>query len=193
MIERIFELGAVVISIIGSIIIIKSNVKKYIILYIASSTAGALLCLLFVAMGFYSFPVKLIPLSPIPMIEMFTTIPFYVLFGVRYSPQKWPWKIPFYWALVHIAMVLEVFVLYHPVKIINYEAKWDAWDSYTWWWIFLLVFEFIGGRIIPAQSRKPISSKSFRYGRWGWIIFHFIVIVTIFLAGYYTGWTAGNR
>ncbi|WP_239454171.1 CBO0543 family protein [Bacillus suaedaesalsae] len=88
MIERIFELGAVVISIIGSIIIIKSNVKKYIILYIASSMAGALLCLLFVAMGFYSFPVKLVPLSPIPIIEMFTTIPFYVLVGVRYSPQK---------------------------------------------------------------------------------------------------------
>ena len=70
----------------------------------------------------------------------------------------------------------------------DYKENWDAWDSYTWWWIYLLLFEWIGGKIVPPPSRKPIQSKPFRYGRWGWVVFHFIVITTIFLAGVYTGW-----
>jgi hypothetical protein len=92
--------------------------------------------------------------------------------------------------MVHIAMLLEVLVLYHPVKVIDYKGNWDVWDSYTWWWIYLLLFEWIGGKIVPPDSRTPIQSKSFRYGRWAWIIFHFIVIVTIFFAGFYAGWVA---
>jgi hypothetical protein len=187
-VEKIVEIAIVLISLVGIYFILKKNFKRYGLLLVVSSAVGTILCLLFVLMGFYSFPVKLVPLAPIPVIEMFTVVPLYVLLGVRYSPIKWGWKIPFYWGMVHIAMLLEILVLYHPVKIIHYNAKWDAWDSYTWWWIYLLIFEWIGGKIVPSHSRNPIQSKSFRYGRWAWIVFHFIVIVTIFLAGFYTGW-----
>ncbi|GLH65419.1 CBO0543 family protein [Parageobacillus sp. G301] len=185
---QMMEITAVILSLIGSFFILRNNFKRYGLLYFISGLTGAFLCFVFVSIGFYSFPARLIPMSPIPIIEMFTVIPFYVLFGVRYSPSKWGWKIPFYWGMVHIAMLLEIFVLFPPVKIMDYKENWDAWDSYTWWWIYLLLFEWIGGKIVPTHSRKPIQSKSFRYGRWGWVVFHFIVITTIFLAGVYTGW-----
>ncbi|WP_350330897.1 CBO0543 family protein [Geobacillus stearothermophilus] len=84
--------------------------------YFISGLTGAFLCFVFVSIGFYSFPARLIPMSPIPIIEMFTVIPFYVLFGVRYSPSKWGWKIPFYWGMVHIAMLLEIFVLFPQLR-----------------------------------------------------------------------------
>ena len=184
----VLEIIAVIISVIGSIFILRFNFRRYGLVYLITCVGGAILCSLFVYMGFYSFPVKIIPISPIPLVEMFTTIPFYVLLGIRYSPVKWIWKIPFYWGLVHIAMFLEVLVLFEPINIIEYKPEWDVWDSYTWWWIYLLLAEWIGGKIVPDQSRKPINSELFRYGRWGWIIFHFIVITTIFLAGFYAGW-----
>lgn len=187
-VTQIIEITAAILSVIGSAFILRHNFRRYGLVYLISSLTGAFFCFLFVSMGFYSFPVKIIPMSSIPIIEMFTVIPFYVLLGIRYSPVKWGWKIPFYWGMVHIAMLLEILVLFEPVKILNYEEKWDVWDSYTWWWIYLLLLEWIGGKIVPAHSRKPIQTKSFRYGRWAWIVFHFIVIVTIFLAGVYAGW-----
>ncbi len=186
---QLVEITAVIVSIIGSILIVKKDWKKYGLLYLTSSVVGSILCFLFVSIGFYYFPVKLFPFIPVPIIEMVTVVPFYVVLGVRYSPFHWGWKIPFYWVMVHIAMALEVLALYDPVRIIRYKPPWDLWDSYTWWWIYLLLFEWMGGKMIPSSSRKPIQSKSFRYGRWVWLFLHFILIVTIFLAGFYTGWT----
>lgn len=185
---EIVAIVAVISGVIGSFFILKHDFKRYGLLYLISSLIGSFLCFLFVYLGFYSFPVKLLPISPIPLLEMFTVVPFYVILGVRYSPIKWVWKIPFYWGMVHIAMLLEILVLFEPAKVIDYEVGWDVWDSYTWWWGYLLFFEWIGGKIVPGHSRKPIDSELFRYGRWGWIIFHFIVITTIFLAGFYAGW-----
>jgi uncharacterized membrane protein len=72
-------------------------------------------------------------------------------------------------------------------KIIKYDAYWDTWDSYTWWWIFLLVFESIGGLIVSKEYRKPFSEETFKYGKLGWYIVHFILITTVFLAGFYLG------
>jgi uncharacterized membrane protein YhaH (DUF805 family) len=61
--------------------------------------------------------------------------------------------------------------------------------SYTWWWIFLLVFEWVGGIIVPAESRKPLDQELLRYGKIGWFILHFLLISTIFIAGVYAGST----
>lgn len=123
-----------------------------------------------------------------PFEAILTVFPFIVLYGVRYSPEPWAWKIPFYWAIVHVGMLFETAVLL-KTRLIRYEFKWDFWDSYTWWWIFLLVFEWVGGLIIPSHLRKPINTQEFTYGKKWWAVFHFIVIVTIFLGGYYLGRT----
>lgn len=60
-------------------------------------------------------------------------------------------------------------------------------ESYTWWWIFLLVFEVIGGLLVSADNRKPIDEEALRYGKAGWFLIHFIFIITIFLGGFYMG------
>ncbi|WP_276326127.1 hypothetical protein [Pseudobacteroides cellulosolvens] len=37
------------------------------------------------------------------------------------------------------------------------------------------------------ENRKPINEGLLRYGKAGWFILHFILISTIFLAGFYVG------
>ena len=73
----------------------------------------------------------------------------------------------------------------HSTQLIKYNSPWDTWDSYTWWWIYLLVFEWVGGLIISQELRKPIDQELLKYGKLGWFILHFILISTIFLAGVY--------
>jgi hypothetical protein len=122
----------------------------------------------------------------IPTYVMLTFIPFTVVAGVRYSPKRWGWKIPYYWVIVHLALISELLMLYYT-RIISFLHGWDLWDSYTLWWIFYLLFEWIGGKMVPASKRKPLHTAQLRFGRWGWIIVHFILISTIFVFGMYTG------
>ena len=72
-------------------------------------------------------------------------------------------------------------------NIIKYEPSWDLWDSYSAWWIFLLLFEWIGGKVIPASARAPISEEAFAFGGWAWFLFHGIVLLTTFGAGVLVG------
>ncbi|AGT32069.2 hypothetical protein M493_08980 [Geobacillus genomosp. 3] len=190
---RVVEMIAVAVSAAGSIWIMRHDKKRYGVLYALSAAVGILLCLAFVFAGFYTFPVKLIPHPPIPLIEMLTVVPFFTLLGVRYSPKEWAWKLPFYFAGVQVIMTLELVALLSPLRLIEYNEQWDAWDSYTAWWLYLLLFEWIGGNIVPADARAPLAASSFRYGRWGWIIVHAVAMATVFLAGVYTGWSISSR
>ena len=74
------------------------------------------------------------------------------MFGVRYSPEKWGWKIPFYWGIVHLGVLGEVIL--KGTSIFRFEPEWDLWDSYTLWWIYYLLFELIGGKVIPKPPKK---------------------------------------
>jgi hypothetical protein len=121
-----------------------------------------------------------------PVTIVTLSFPILVLLGVRYSPEKWGWKIPFYWTIIHIGMFAEIAAL-NQTRLIEYNYKWDSWDSYTWWWIYFLIFEWIGSTIIPSNLRKPINFRYLQFGRIGWMIIHFVLIITIFLAGYYLG------
>ncbi len=121
-----------------------------------------------------------------PFDVVLTMFPFIVLVGVNYAPKPFLWKIPFYWVLVHIGMLFETLALQYT-NLIEYNVKWDFWDSYTWWWLFLIGFEWISTFIIPDSLRNPIDYNSIRYNRIGWFIIHFILIVTIFLGGVYLG------
>jgi len=186
-IESFMTLSGTIITGIGSIIILKKNWKQYGILYLASTITGHILCLIFLKMHFYSYPYHLFPkLYQMPFTLLFTMFPFYVLLGVRYSPISWKFKIPFYWVIVHIGVFGEV-LAENFTEVIKYNKFWDTWDSYTWWWIFLLFFELLGSQIVSQDFRKPISEGHFKYSKLGWYLVHFILVVTIFFAGYYLG------
>lgn len=177
---------ALILGICGTIFVLRFDWKRYGILFLLSGAVAIGLCYIFVKLQFYSFPEIPLHNLSLPYFEMMVTFPAGVLFGVRYSPQKWVWKIPFYWGIVHIGVLLELLIK-EGTPIFRFGMAWDVWDSYTWWWIYFLLFEWIGGKIVPDHLRKPIDGEQFRYGRWGWIVFHAIVISTIFLAGYYLG------
>ncbi|WP_462409841.1 CBO0543 family protein [Neobacillus sp. Marseille-QA0830] len=177
-----------IIGIIGCLYFIRFNWKRYGLIFIISVVSVNLLCYLFTYVGFYSFPYNALhDHLLIPYGVTSTVFPFLTLVGVRYSPEKWVWKIPFYWAIVHLGVLGEV-ILKHSA-IFRFEPEWDLWDSYTLWWIYFLLFELLGGKIVPNESRKPLCSDLFRYGNGAWVIFHLIVITTIFLAGVYVGVT----
>lgn len=184
-IETYVSIVTLVLSVICSIVIIKIDWKKYGFLYLLSAIVGVILCYIFIYLGLYTFPYRLFPsISKIPFTAILTIFPLCVLLGVRYSPKSWSWKIPFYWTMVHIGMFSEAWAE-HSTQLIKYNSPWDTWDSYTWWWIYLLVFEWVGGLIVSQESRKPIDQELLRYGKLGWFIVHFILICTIFLAGVY--------
>ena len=186
-VETYITLAANLLSLAGSYFIVRLDWKRYGALFLASGLTGLILCYIFVKTGLYSFPYRLFPqISVMPFESVLTFFPFLVVAGVRYSPRNWAYKIPFYWAFVHVGMLGETLAQTYT-GLIKYRFGWDFWDSYTWWWIFLLVFEWAGSLLIPVHLRKPLDQEAFRYGKWAWAVFHFIVILTIFLGGYYFG------
>ena len=181
--ESILTIASFVITGILIYLILRIHWKRYGLLLVISAVAGIALCYLFIYLNLYSFPYLMFPsLSKIPFTLILTIFPFYVLLGVRFSPKSWMYKIPFYWGIVHIGVLTEAWAE-KTTQLIKYNPHWQIWDSYTWWWIFLLVFEFVGGMIIPQELRKPLDQELLRYGKLGWFILHFILISTVFLAG----------
>ncbi|WP_438447211.1 hypothetical protein [Gorillibacterium sp. sgz5001074] len=41
--------------------------------------------------------------------------------------------------------------------------------------------------LIPPSLRRPLDPHHLRFGRIGWLLLHFVLIASIFLAGYYVG------
>ena len=186
-IESFIYIFIILTGLVGLIFFLKLNWRKYGLLFILATLVGNILCYLFVELNFYSFPYLLFPkIIIMPVFSITFSFPLAVLLAVRYSPEQWGWKIPFYWTIIHVGMFLETWALSNT-RIIEYNFKWDLWDSYTWWWIYFLIFEWVGGMIVPKNLRKPLMVHSLRFGKLGWAIIHFILIVTIFLAGYYLG------
>lgn len=186
-IETYMNVFGFVFSVVICSLIIKINWKQYGLLYLLSAAVGTILCYIFISLKLYEFPYRVFPqISKIPFTLILTMFPFYVLAGVRYSPKSWAHKIPFYWVVVHIGVLSEAYAE-SQTQLIKYFPPWDLWDSYTWWWIFLLVFEWVGGMIVSPEYRKPIDQELLNYGKIGWFILHFILIASIFVAGVYTG------
>ncbi|WP_053075145.1 CBO0543 family protein [Ornithinibacillus californiensis] len=186
-IEFISHLVAIVIGFFSLLFFLQIDKKKYGLLFILAALAGIIFCYIFVSFDFYSFPYLLFPkLQIMPFTAIALSFPIIVLFAVRYSPENWGWKIPFFWTIIHVGMLLETLASNYT-DLITYNFEWDLWDSYTWWWIYFLVFEWIGGIIIPKELRKPLHISHLKFGKLGWAIIHFVLIVTIFLGGYYLG------
>nr|WP_305809539.1 CBO0543 family protein [Pelosinus sp. UFO1] len=160
--------------------------KRYGLLYLLTGLIGNMICYLFVEVGFYSFPYIFLPITKIPLIAILAAFSYYVILGVRYSPVNWAYKIAFYGVIVNTGMFLET-VLKNMTNLIRYDFEWDFWGSYTTWWIFFILMEWIGGKIIPPHLRKPLNTDAFRFGHWFWFVIHIVAIFTIFLAGLYLG------
>ena len=190
--ETYVSIITLILSIAATYLIVKIDWKNYGLLFIISAITGIILCYIFICLGLYTFPYRLFPkISRTPFTAILTIFPFYILLGVRYSPRQWSWKIPFYWVLVHIGMSAEVWAE-KCTDLISYGPRWNMWESYTWWWIFLLVFEWVGGMIVPQDKRKPLDQELLRHGKIGWFILHFILICTIFIAGVLMGFSLGK-
>lgn len=186
-IETYLTIISFAVTVVLSFLIIKIDFKRYGFLFLLSAIIGVILCYIFIYLNLYTFPYRIFPqISKIPFTLIITIFPFCVLLGVRYSPKSWAYKIPFYWVLVHIGVFTEAYAE-NLTKLIKYGSHWDLWDSYTWWWIFLLIFEWVGGIIVPQELRKPIDQELLKYGKLGWFILHFLLISSIFIAGVYTG------
>ncbi len=188
-IETCLTLSAVAFSTAVLFLVMRTNWKKYGLLFLLSAIIGNILCYIFVKLGLYYYPYRLFPkLFIMPVTLILTMFPACIVFCVRYSPKAWVHKIPFYWVIVHLGVLIEGWAE-SQTQLIKYNTSWDLWASYTWWWIFLLVFEWVGGIIVPSEDRKPIDQELFKYGKIGWFITHFILICTIFIAGVYTGYS----
>jgi hypothetical protein len=186
--KEIIFLIIIVLGAAGCLYFIRLDWKRFGAIYLISVISGNLLCYMFTFLDFYTFPNNILHkgfLIPYGLVS--TVFPLIAMFGIRYSPVRWVWKIPFYWGIVHIGVLAEVIL--KQTEIFAFKPEWDLWDSYTLWWLNYLLFELLGGKMIPSHLRKPINSEAFKYGNWAWIVFHIIVITTIFLAGVYVGIT----
>lgn len=188
-IETILTLSALAVSTVVLILVVRIDWKRYGALFLISAIVGNILCFIFVELGLFYYPFRLFPgLLNRPVSLITTMFPALVVFGVRYSPKSWPYKISFYSVAIHLGVLIEGWAE-NQTQIIKFNPAWNLWTTYTWWWIFLLVFEWVGGMIVPAESRKPLDHELLRYGKIGWFILHFILISTIFIAGVYAGMT----
>lgn len=181
-IETLLTVGALAGSILGALLILRANWKQYGLLFVITGIVGLSLCFLFLYYKLYTFPYQLIPGISIPFTLILTVFPFAVLFGVRYSPSAWGWKIPFYWTLVHFGVLAE-YIIEKNTQIIKYSPNWGIWDSYVTWWLFFLVMEWVGGKVVKSEYRKPLDPAHLRYGSLGWCVVHFLLIVTFLIAG----------
>lgn len=184
--EMYISIISVFVSLIGSYFILRLSWKRYGLLYLIAGVLGNVLCYIFVKVGFYSFPYVFMPVLKLPVVSILTAFSFYVLIGVRYSPVSWLNKIAFYGVIINIGVLLET-IFKNATNLIQYDFEWDFWDSYTTWWAFFILMEWMGGKIIPQHLRAPIKAEAFRFAQWFWFVVHIVGMFTVFLAGLYLG------
>ena len=184
--EMYISIASFVIVLISSYFILRLDWKRYGLLYLLAGVIGNILCYFFVEVGFYSFPYVFLPILKMPIFAILTSFSYLILLGVRYSPTNWAYKIAFYGVIVNTGVFFET-VLKNTTTLIRYDFEWDLWDSYTTWWGFVILMEWIGGKMIPSHLRKPLHMDTFRFGNWFWFVIHFVAMFTIFLAGLYLG------
>lgn len=186
-IETAIALSALAINVAGILWVARHDWQRYGFIVLLNAILGSGLCYIFILLGYYTFPYLLVPgFLPFPFESILTAFSFYILLGIRYSPTKWLYKVPYYGMIINPGVFAE-FLMERHTQLIKYQPSWDLWDSYTVWWIYFLLFEWLGGKVVPAAARAPIPQEAFAYGRWAWFLFHFIVMLVTFGAGVLAG------
>ncbi len=191
--EMYITILAIATAFAGCLLIVRADWRHWGPLFLSASLLAIVLCYIFVRLHFYSFPYNLLKnYFLFPILVVGHVFPLLVLLGVKYSPAKWSHKIAFYWVFVVSGMAGET-LAHNYTRLIKYELFWDFWDSLTAWWLYLLLFEWIGGKLIPPRLRRPLPDQAFAFGGWAWLIVHFFMVAGFILAGVYLGWQLGKE
>ncbi|MCP8968325.1 hypothetical protein [Ectobacillus ponti] len=158
-----------VVSLIGIIGIARRSPFHYGILLVLQLVSAFVLCVFFQkVMGFYRFALPL----RYAMILVLSGFGLYVLFIVHYRPRHKTFF--FLFTVLHLVFILE-YILEQYVHFIVYQNGWDTWDSYTWYWIYTIVFAGIGDYVVPEKYRNPVDPYSKGY----WLSFFGVLVLTV--------------
>jgi hypothetical protein len=94
-----------------------------------------------------------------------------VLFTIHFKPEKFTF--PFFFITINWVFGVEIILEY--IGFITFRNGWDFWDSYSLYWIYVRLFNFIGDYLIPIKYRNPIQTNVKAY----WIFFVLTVILSI--------------
>lgn len=155
-------------GLIGCFFIVKKEPLRYGIIFILSGLISTSLCLFFYSNGFYRFVLPIYFIIP----AVILSFSFLVLFTIRYRPTKRTF--PFYFITITLVFSIEIF-LRDVFHYIEFRGEWDAWDSYSLYWVYLRFFNYIGDQIVADKYRNSISSSTKKY----WIVFGIIVLYSI--------------
>lgn len=130
--ETAIVIGSILAALAVGLSVMRASWRHYGLLFGLAGFGALFLCGFFVYFGLYLFPNAIRPEFPVfHVLAVISTFPSLVLVSVRYSPRDWKWKVPFYWVIVHLGVVIEILLLINT-KILMYTKYWDTWDSYTW-------------------------------------------------------------
>ncbi|WP_078544979.1 hypothetical protein [Litchfieldia alkalitelluris] len=161
----------------GCFFIIKTNVLRYGIIFLISILLSVSFCIFFYFNGFYRFvlPIYLI------LLPVICSFGFLILFLIKYRPTKYTF--PFYFSVLTFILGCEIF-LKDVVGFIVFRNGWDLWDSYSFYWVYVRIFDFIGERVISEKWRKPVPYDKRMY----WIIFLVMIVISFVILGYTLNW-----
>ena len=92
---------------IGVLFFFHIDWKKFGLLYLISGLGGLFLCTFFMLFKFYDFPSHMRIGLSMPHFTLLIFFSLVAMLGVRYSPRRWSWKLPFYMTIVHLGMIAE--------------------------------------------------------------------------------------
>ncbi|WP_442598773.1 hypothetical protein [Neobacillus sp. D3-1R] len=154
---------------LGCLYLLIKNFLGYRLVLLLSLLLSSFLCLVFYWLGFYRFVLPLWQVLPAVAIS-FSLL---VLITIRFKPKRHTF--PFFFMMITSIFTIEV-LLKEYWGFIKFRNGWDFWDSYSLYWVYVRLFNYIGDRLVPRQYRMPIYTKSNIY----WGLFILIVIYALF-------------
>jgi hypothetical protein len=151
----------------GCFLILKNHPLRYGLIFIFHFIFSISICLCFYWFGFYRYVFPLYYVLP-AVVFSFGLL---VLFTIHFKTKKFTF--PFFFMTINLVFCFEIFLQY--IGFIKFRNGWDFWDSYSLYWIYVRLFNFIGDYLIPIKYRNPIKTNVKAY----WIFFVLTVVLTI--------------
>jgi hypothetical protein len=161
--------SAIIFNGLGCLYLLIKNFLGYRLVLLISLVLSSILCLFFYWLGFYRFVLPVGQVLPAVAIS-FSLL---VLITIRYRPKNHTF--PFFFMTVTIIFSIEV-LLKEYMGFIKFRNGWDFWDSYSLYWIYVRLFNYIGDQLVLRKYRMPIYTKTKIY----WGIFILTVVYAVF-------------